>query len=693
LITQNEISGSLTKVSLTQNMKFNRVSNEQGIILSTEGIQHLNGAVYLDVLSLCSSGSHTYIELINLLNSSHNDMHIWYAASILFDKGYLEKLEDKKKYCKLPHFQNLLELKWDSCKTDEVPTITLLTDFDSEEATAAYTLAMRENKNWLPIVLCGNIPSVGPVFTPDGLCLECLIFRIRENKSIHTWIERNTPNDLEVSHWIDTNKFFGFQKKIHDFARQWSPQSRIKNQLISLSTDEESYHIVVKRPECNKCGDSSLVSKKMHAPIFLEQSSQTLDYKVAYRSIYPQETWNTHKHNISPITGIIGNLHPVITADQTRFHVYSANFSSVPSVKSPAIEDFKTTVFGKGRNADAAKVSALCEGIERASVRYRGDEHFISGSLEQMGYQAIAPEAIQHFTQDQILNPRKTLSLGATPKIRSNNEIIEWLPAWSITHNERRFIPADAVLLQRPIPADSRVAIFESNGLSAGNTLEEAILQGLLELIERDAVSIWWFNKLERPPFDITKMENDTWFMQTVTNLKKDNVDVFLLDLTIDTKTPVVATIGRFKTGWLAGYGCHFDSRIAASRSLSELVQVRALMNPVTPPKECTDLSYLYPNTSTKLITPDLRYLDSPQNTKSFIEIGTSLLANIGIDTIVVNCTRPDINMPVVKVFAPGLRAFRPRFSPGRLYDIPFKLGLLSHPKSISDLNPLWMTV
>ena len=41
----------------------------------------------------------------------------------------------------------------------------------------------------------------------------------------------------------------------------------------------------------------------------------------------------------------------------------------------------------------------------------------------------------------------------------------------------------------------------DTNGHASGNTLEEAILQGFLELVERDALAIWWYNQTNRKRF------------------------------------------------------------------------------------------------------------------------------------------------------------------------------------------------
>jgi oxazoline/thiazoline synthase len=60
-----------------------------------------------------------------------------------------------------------------------------------------------------------------------------------------------------------------------------------------------------------------------------------------------------------------------------------------------------------------------------------------------------------------------------------------------------------------------------------------------------------------------------------------------------------------------------------------------------------------------------------------------------GLDFLVLDQTRPDIEVPVVRVIVPGLRHFYRRFAPGRLYDVPVRLGLRDRPLSEHELNPL----
>jgi oxazoline/thiazoline synthase len=65
------------------------------------------------------------------------------------------------------------------------------------------------------------------------------------------------------------------------------------------------------------------------------------------------------------------------------------------------------------------------------------------------------------------------------------------------------------------------------------------------------------------------------------------------------------------------------------------------------------------------------------------------LVKRFGLDFLVLDQTRPDIEVPVVRVIVPGLRHFYRRFAPGRLYDVPLTLGLRKRPLRETALNPL----
>jgi ribosomal protein S12 methylthiotransferase accessory factor len=84
--------------------------------------------------------------------------------------------------------------------------------------------------------------------------------------------------------------------------------------------------------------------------------------------------------------------------------------------------------------------------------------------------------------------------------------------------------------------------------------------------------------------------------------------------------------------------------------------------------------------------TAGYRYMPSGQ--LDIAEI-CKIASNAGLDILILNQTRPDINMPVVKVVVPGLRHFWPRFAPGRLFEVPIRLGRLTKQTTYGQLNPI----
>jgi len=67
--------------------------------------------------------------------------------------------------------------------------------------------------------------------------------------------------------------------------------------------------------------------------------------------------------------------------------------------------------------------------------------------------------------------------------------------------------------------------------------------------------------------------------------------------------------------------------------------------------------------------------------------------AKQNLETLVLDLTRPDVGLPVVKVIVPGMRHFWKRLAPGRLYDVPVKMGWLDIPLREEGLNPVGLFI
>ena len=242
----------------------------------------------------------------------------------------------------------------------------------------------------------------------------------------------------------------------------------------------------------------------------------------------------------------------------------------------------------------------------------------------------------------------------------------------------------------------------DSNGCAAGNTLEEAIVQGFLELVERDAYAIWWYNRLQRPEVDLGQFD-DSYVRDLQNQLAETGRRLWVLDVTSDLGIPTFVAI----THWMQngqeniefGSGAHFDARIALLRALTELNQFLSigLMGggsgeksslDGTTPLRLQDHPYLTPSNN-PAVQPGFGSKFGHLDTREQVTACVRLAKRAGLDFLVLDQTRPDIEVPVVRVIVPGLRHFYRRFAPGRLYDVPVKLGLRDRPLSENELNPI----
>ena len=215
-------------------------------------------------------------------------------------------------------------------------------------------------------------------------------------------------------------------------------------------------------------------------------------------------------------------------------------------------------------------------------------------------------------------------------------------------------------------------------------------------------MALWWYNRLSRPRLDLESFD-DPFVMATLAEYGQRNREAWALDLTSDLGIPSFAVISRrmdAREEIIQGYGSHLDPRIALSRALTECTQMLAHLNNgsdsgVTDPDieawyESATVArepYLRPSAATRRLE-DFAYQPSGDLRDDVLSCVRAASA-AGLETFVLDQTRPDIGFPVAKVIVPGLRHFWARFAPGRLYDTPVAQGWLPHALREEDMNPL----
>jgi ribosomal protein S12 methylthiotransferase accessory factor len=154
----------------------------------------------------------------------------------------------------------------------------------------------------------------------------------------------------------------------------------------------------------------------------------------------------------------------------------------------------------------------------------------------------------------------------------------DWSPVADLRTGETRWLPSSLVWFDWP-GLDPGAYRGSSNGAAAGNTLEEAILQGLLELVERDSVALWWHPMCNRPAFDLAAWD-DPRIEAALAPQRALGNEVWVLDITSDLGIPAAegapglhrftAAAPRKNLGPEAG--AVFRSAAAGSLHLSERV-------------------------------------------------------------------------------------------------------------------------
>jgi ribosomal protein S12 methylthiotransferase accessory factor len=369
---------------------------------------------------------------------------------------------------------------------------------------------------------------------------------------------------------------------------------------------------------------------------------------------------------------------------------------------------------GKGTGDVQARASALCEGLERYSGVFRGDEPRRPARQAELGGAAVLLNDCLLFSERQY-RERDSRNADASrfsfiPVPFDPAAEVEWSPIWSLTRGEVRYLPTAFCYYDYPQPDERTYCIACSNGCAAGNTLEEAILQGFLELVERDGVALWWYNRLRRPGVDLDSFD-EPYLERLRAFLQEHGREFWALDLTTDLGIPVFASITRRTDGLpeqiMPGFGAHLDPKIALLRAVTEMNQM--LSSPLLRPEKGSDQEPVDPETAHWLktaTTANQPYLlpaeGLPRAAASYprawaddvaddVRACQAVVERAGMEMLVLDQTRPEVGLPVAKVIVPGLRHFWPRLAPGRLYDVPVRLGGLSRPLAEHELNPIPM--
>jgi ribosomal protein S12 methylthiotransferase accessory factor len=348
-------------------------------------------------------------------------------------------------------------------------------------------------------------------------------------------------------------------------------------------------------------------------------------------------------------------------------NVTPLDFVGLPvwSAVTPLAKDL-TVHAGKGGSPLAAQLSAVMEAIERVCGESMPDSRIRHASFD----------TLRSESGPAVLDP-ETLNLPFSTEY-TPDRLIGWTVGYDVAGADHIWVPVDAVIS----PAEEGVCSgAETNGLAAGNTITEAALHAVYELIERDAASIEQFVELYAESTDrraspvrsveLTQLPDEAraW----AERLSENDLQVVIQDLTNDIRVPVFGALivdeafagNMGQTTVFAGHGCDLSARRAVFRAIAEATQAHSVVS--LGARETFEGTRPFPDRSARL----RRRLDvlRPRQQVAFcnddfgsgdlwrdLQVVLERLSSAGLNRcIIVDLTREDLGIPVVRAIVPGL--------------------------------------
>lgn len=339
-------------------------------------------------------------------------------------------------------------------------------------------------------------------------------------------------------------------------------------------------------------------------------------------------------------------------------------FSAIrPSAAPGAISIYS----GKGSTDQRARISAIMESFERCLAERPGVNANIGGGIS-------APALVDSYATARencsVLDPSSLLlSQPFNP-----STLMEWVGAYDLMSGEETFISANAVYHPYDAPGQcQKLFLSNTNGLASGNVLEEAILHGLLEVIERDAISTAQFSRdLGK---EIVLTEEDGYLYELAQKFKDTGVELKIWLVPTDTGIPTVIAAtddAKLKDPALLvmGAGSHLKPEIAVARAITEAAQSRVVQ--IQGAREDTDregfirsvgydrmkrLNWFWFEEGEKISLSEVQDLSRKSPAES-IDVILENLKGLAEKVLVVDLSREEVAVPVVRVIIPGFELF-----------------------------------
>lgn len=571
---------------------------------------------------------------------------------------------------------------------------------------------------WLRAFISFGEGIIGPFVQPDiPGCSRCADMRhiLAGNDSKEMFevqqrlmVEMTDHHDSWASHNGILQMLHILIEEVHGILR--NRNSRLKEHIytINLQTLSSKHHFFLPHPHCTVCSQIPNDSSEL-AHITLQSSPklQTDGYRT--RSMSELQTVLARDY-LNKNTGLLNH----------KMYDLTPPFADV-SVNLPLLFGDEGTA-GRTLSYKDSELTAILEGLER----YNG--------LQASGKKTVVHDTFRNLA-DFALNP---LTVGVHAPDQYEKENFPFQPF----HPDRKmnWVWGYSLLQERSILVPELLAYYSlsregfvyetSNGCAMGGSLEEAILHGIFEVIERDSFLLTWYARLPLPKLDLSSVADVEIQLMLQRMEAVGGYEIHAFQSTMEHSIPSIWVIAKNKkeTGMnlLCAAGAHLDPVRAVKGALFELAGMmltldiklenhrkkysKMLTNPFLV-KQMDHHSMLYglPEAEERLHfllkneELPLTFQQAFGETKRRADIKDDLLYVLQIlkeknfDVIVVDQTSPEIKrngLHCVKVIIPGMLPMTFGYHLSRLVGldrvlkIPMEIGYRKTPLTYEQLNP-----
>ena len=560
---------------------------------------------------------------------------------------------------------------------------------------------------WLPVFPFGDGIITGPLFRPSASpCFRCFELRwlgISPSIALELqYFERLRSGSFRERDFVTEGEATQYAALVSSVAATRFTSSasagRVALTLLELGTTTEA--TLEPCPQCDVCAAESAPGVG-HTQALVE--TLWFDPTVALAELAPTiEELAGHPCGLASISL---SPKPVKSAKPRVFEIAVARFAMPDPEDVRGAQD--NWCHGAAIIPEDARTLAIIEALERYSGLSRPSA-CIWTSYASIASDAILPTELPLFSGTEYARP-------GFPFQRFDPErIVRWNWGYNLTEKRPVLVPTSAVWYGY----DDSLLGESSNGVAAHSSRGHALLNGVLELVERDAFMIHWLHRLSPPQVDLDRALDDRC-CAIVRFVEKAGYVVRILDLTTDLDIPVALALGihedRRKPALICGAGASLERRFALLHALSELyaatlspTDLWTLKPPLDPVEVCSladhSRAYGHPDwlQHASFLWASNRRTAWPkpsQANRCWRDDLTTLIERLkahGHNVIGVDITGADIarhSLFVVRAIVAGLQPLalgtRCRLGGHRLFEAPVRMGYRDAPPQEGDLNPI----